>query len=185
LDGYAAYNFRKEVLAGNGIDKYVADKQKITPGLTIQHCKFENLDSLDKNVIIGYDFSLTGFTEQKGNLLTVHPLLWEQVYTNPFAKEERKYPVDYVYPYLITCKLEFDIPEGYQVESLPKFQLSELPGKSITYIFSADNEGNKVKATKSFTIQKPVVEPGKCKELRELYNQMVSKESDVIVLKKL
>lgn len=184
-DGYDAYDLRRNVSASKGIDNYIADEHKKHSGLTIQQYKLENLDSLDKNVIITYDILLTGFTESKDNLLLIRPLLMEQMKENPFTMEDRKYPVDYAYPYALTYTAKFDIPEGYRLESLPKSQSTALPDKSITFMFNTDNQGNKIEVTRSFTIRKSIFGPDEYKALKELYDQVVKKESEVIVLKKL
>lgn len=68
---------------------------------------------------------------------------------NPFLSSKRHYPIDFGYPRDYSFNLSLKIPEGYRLKSLPdeksialpqnigsvKFQLSEVPGKSVSVLF--------------------------------------------------
>jgi len=183
--GYAAHNFRDAVDASKSKDDYIQEKQKKHPGLTITNYAFENLDSLPKQIGIKYDISLTGQVESTGNLLMIHPLLSEQVKENPFKIDERKFPIDYSYNHSYTYSAQFEIPQGYQVETLPKAQSIALPERHMLFAYSVVANGNTVQVIRRFLINQSLFLPEEYKSLQEFYNQMVAKEAEVIVLKKL
>jgi len=183
--GYAAHNFRDDIDNSKSKDDYVSEKQKENPGLTIHKFEFNNLDTLEKDVNIKYDISLAGQTESTGNLLMVHPLLIEQLLENPFKLEDRKFPVDYSFNTNKTYVFQFEIPQGYQVETLPKTVSMALPNKDATYLFNVVATGNKIQVMRKFVISKTLVLPDAYPALKEFYNKMVAKEAEVIVLKKL
>ena len=131
--GYAAHNIRDDVDDSKSKEDYIAEKQKKHPGLTINSFEFKHLDdSLEKEVSVKYDIQLTGLTESTGNLLMVHPLLLEQLTENPFKLDDRKFPVDYSFNINKTYVAQFEIPQGYQIETLPKALSMALPNKDAS-----------------------------------------------------
>jgi len=183
--GYAAHNFRDDIDNSKSKDDYVSEKQKKNPGLTIHKFEFNNLDTLEKDINIKYDISLTGQAESTGNLLMVHPLLIEQLQENAFKLDDRKFPVDFGFNSNKTFISQFEIPQGYQVETLPKPVSMALPNKDATYMFNVVATGNKIQVMRKFVINKALVLPDAYPALKEFYNKMVAKEAEVIVLKKL
>lgn len=183
--GYAAYNFRTDVADAKNKDDFVQSKQKETPGLSIEKYQFDNLDTLNKEINIKYDLSLTGHVESTGDLLMIHPLLSEQLKENLYKTDERKFPVDYSYGYKSNYVAFFEIPQGYQVETLPKPVIMSLPNKDITYTYNIAVNTNKVQVLRKIAINKIMFLPEEYANLKEFYNQMVAKEAEVIVLKKI
>jgi hypothetical protein len=182
--GYAAHNFRSEIAEAKSSDDYIQEKQK-EQGLTISKYEFENLDSLHKDVNIKYDIVLTGQVETTGNLMMIHPLLSEQMLKNRFTLEERKFPVDYSYLINKTFIAQYEIPEGYQVETLPKPISMALPDKNAQFTYNVGADGKKIQVMRKLAINKVVFLPADYLSLKEFYNQMVAKEAEVIVLKKI
>ena len=132
-----------------------------------------------------YKFSLTGNAESTGELLMIHPLLFEQRIENEFKMEDRKYPVDFSYNYNKTYVATILIPPGYQIETLPKQISLSMPDKVITFSYFVSQQDNKIQVMRRFTIKKTMFLPDEYKGLKEFYNQMVTKESEPIVLKKI
>ena len=118
--GYAALDLRDEIEANKSKGDYIKEVQKKHPGLTINTYKFENLDSLNKDVKIDYDITLKGYLESKENLLIIHPLLLEQMQGNPFHASDRKCPIDFCYKSSKSYSAQFEIPHGYKVTDFPK-----------------------------------------------------------------
>jgi transglutaminase-like putative cysteine protease len=183
--GYAAHNFRDAIAGSKSKEDFVTEKQKDNPGLTINKFEFENLDSLQKDVRINYEVTLTGQTESTGNLLMIHPLLTEQLKENYFKLEDRKFPVDYSYNFNKTFIAQYEIPQGYQIETLPKPVSMVLPNRDATFLYNVVAVGNKVQVLRKLMINKSLFLPEEYPALREFYNKMVAKEAEVIVLKKL
>jgi len=122
--------------------------------------------------------------ESAGNLLMIHPLLYEQIQQNPFKSEDRKFPVDYSFKYNKTLIFSYQIPSGYQVETLPKSINMSLPDNKAVFMYKVDAVGNKVQVIRKFILNNTMFIPDDYKDLKEFYNQMVNKEAEFIVLKK-
>lgn len=102
----------------------------------------------------------------------------------PFKLERRTYPVEFNYPTEETVIMDIDIPQGYQVETLPasvRF-VNESNGIEISYQASA--EPAKVKVTMKYALRQLHFDPKEYDALKNIYDQRFQKFSELIVLKK-
>ena len=183
--GYVALELRESLGNAKNQEDYIQSIQKVNPGLTISKFEFKNLDSLQKDPLEHYEFTLAGNVELTGDLLMIHPLLFEQKTENEFKMEERKYPVDFNYNINKTYVATIIIPTGYQVETLPEQISLSMPDKAISFSYMISQKDNKIQVMRKFIIRKTLFLPNEYKDLKEFYNQMVTKESEPIVLKKI
>ena len=183
--GYAANTLRKNLGASKSKDDYIQDFQKKYPSFTINNYSFENLDSLHREVINKYDFTITSGVEITGNLMMMHPLLIEQLEENIFKSQERQFPVDYSFITSKTYIITLEIPKGYKVETLPKSISLSLPGKEASFMYSTNMIENKIQMIRKFSINKTMFLVDDYSSLKDFYKLRVSKEAEVIVLKKI
>ena len=183
--GYASVSFRGDIENAKDQYDYIQNIQKSIPGLSISKFSFVNIDSVQKDLIKHYDYSLTGYVEFAGNLLMIHPLLFEQKKENEFKIEDRKFPVDFSYNVTKTYMSTFIVPTDYQIETLPKQISISMPDKVISFSYLISQHDNRIQVLRKFIIQKTTFLPSEYKDLKEFYNQIVLKESEPIVLKKI
>ncbi len=183
--GYAAHKLRNDISNAKSQDDFVQEKQKALAGLVISKYQFADLDSLHKDVGINYEVTVSNQVESTGNLLMIHPLLFEQMQENKFKLEDRKFPVDYSYLMSQTFIAQYEIPAGFQIETLPKPAALALPDKNGVFTYNVLVVGNRVQVLRKLLINKVVFLPEEYQGLKEFYNQMVAKEAEMIVLKKI
>ena len=118
-----------------------------------------------------------------GNLIYINPLLYEQITSNPFKTEDRKYPVDFIFPSEKTYIFKLELPEGYQVSELPKPLSMKLQDGSASVRYRVDSSGNIVQLTYKFTLDKAVYTETEYSDLRALFSEMVKKHAEQIVIK--
>ncbi|MBN1197946.1 MAG: DUF3857 domain-containing protein [Bacteroidales bacterium] len=148
--------------------------------------EFESPDSLETPVKIVYTLASDEVAENQGGLVFFNVLLTFGQSSNPFKKEKRDYPVDFGAPIKDAYSFTYEIPEGYQVESLPGPIAIALPEKAGTFRFSASIIGNnKIVVNSLLDIKKTLFVPSEYDKLRELFARIVEKHSEQIVLKKL
>lgn len=95
---YAALDFRKKYEKFNSKDEYLKDFENIHKGLSVIDCDLTNLDSIYLPLEESYEVKIKNLVTIVGNLLYINPLLFEQMTSNPFKTEDRKYPVEsYLY----------------------------------------------------------------------------------------
>lgn len=148
-----------------------------------QEMKIQNLDNLQKPLEIKYQIASAG-QGQPAQLLYLSPMLNQRLAENPFKITERQYPIDFASAFEETCVLTFNLPEGYEVEELPKNLSLSLPGNTIKYAYMMQEENGKLKLLSRLNINKAVFSPAEYANLRELYNQLVAKQAEKIVLRK-
>ena len=122
--------------------------------------------------------------KSSGDKMLFTPLLFETIGKNIYTLEERKYPIDYNYPVSETYIFDYTLPEGYQVESLPKSITMKLPDNSIIISYTLQSNDNKIKVIYRRNISKILFLPGEYQNLKEIYDQIVKKHAEQIILKK-
>jgi transglutaminase-like putative cysteine protease len=183
--GYAAANDRTNIAESKSKDDYIKQMQDKSPGLSIESYNFYGLDSLDIPLqkILG-QVTINSATTAAGDIITLNPMLFEQTTKNPFKLDQRKYPVDYTYPYDQTFVFILDIPEGYVVDELPVSGAISMPDNAARYMYSVNSTNGKIQLTSKFSIKKTLYNEDEYPQLKEFYNQIVAKNAQLVVLKK-
>ncbi len=181
---YAALDLRKKYHSFNSLDEFLDDYRKEKVGLLIEDPKIENLDSLYKPVVENYKVNISGKVSSIGDELYILPMLYDQVFENPFKSEERKFPIDYGYKSDNTVITTLKIPAGYAVNTLPAKIVLRMPDNSATFLFDAVNNGAEIKITSKLSITKTLITTDQYLNLREFYDQLVKKESEPVIFKK-
>lgn len=181
---YEAYYFRNNYKSYNSQDEFIKDLESNFPGLTVNSSSFENIDSLSKPVKEKYEVSFTNYANIIGDMISITPMLMERKESNPFKLETRKYPIDYGHPVKSRYILNLAIPDGYEVAELPKSCNLVLPDKAAGFVYQVVQNGNVVQLNTNFEINKTVFTESEYLLVKEFYNQVIAKQSEVILFKK-
>ncbi|HLO60383.1 MAG TPA: hypothetical protein VK179_16650 [Bacteroidales bacterium] len=181
---YAGYYLRDALRKHNSQDEYIKEKESQNPGLIINSFSFENLDSLQKPVQEIYDMSITGFADIIGDMISVSPMLFEKLTSNPFKMEKRKYPIDYGHQIKKRFIINLTLPDGYEVSEIPSPLALSLPSKSARFTYNTIVNNNTVQMICNFEIAKIIFTESEYDLVKEFYNQVIAKEAEVIMLKK-
>ena len=181
---YSAFNFRKAYRKFNSKEAFLDDYRTNKSGLIINDYSIENLDSIYLPVSEKFDITAGSQVIESGDEFIIIPLLYNQMKENPFISETRKYPVDYGYnkESIITTKLI--IPDNLTLMELPKPLEIKLTDNSASFRYESKISGNEITITSCFNINKPVFYYNEYSSLRGLYNQMIKKHSEPVILKK-
>jgi len=183
--GYYAYECRNNFFKTGVKKDYIEKIQDSNTGIKIGSYELKNFDSVEIPVqIILNDVAISGKAELAGNIISIAPIIFDRINENPFKDEERKYPVDLMFPRNRTYMMNFDIPKGYVVDELPKSGIISLPGNAAKYTYTISSSDGKVQLMVKLSISKLYYFGDEYKELREFYNKIVAKEGELIVLKK-
>ena len=182
LGYYESYALRNKI-AGSGKDDYLKEiKKGYSSDISISDLQFEELENPDTTMDVNYNISIKKGDE---NLIYLNPTFNEGFKTNPFPAEKRSYPVEM--PYLIneTTITSIQIPEGYEVDEMPKQSriLLDETGKSyFEYLLSVS--GGTISFRNTLKLNKTVFDPEEYASLREFFAHVVKKQKEQIVLKK-
>jgi len=183
-DNYFAYDFRNELDDFESNDKYIEEYQNKNHNIEISDYTFENVDSLYAPLLANYTLKISEIADQAGDMIIFNPLNIYEELNNPFKAAERKYPINYVNPFELIYVMNYQIPEGYQVSEMPKNIQFLTEDKSASFIYKIVQNGNIIQLTCKKSISKTFYMPTEYTIIRDFYNQMISKQSEKIVLKK-
>jgi Domain of Unknown Function with PDB structure (DUF3857) len=185
FDGYAGINYRELLSKEKSGDDYMRKMQENIKGLAINGYLISGKDDINKPVTDSLNVEITDRAEIVGDKIIFQPMIFEAMEKNGYTLEDRKYPVNYNFPISEMYMFDYTIPEGYQVESMPKPAVLKLPDNSISVYYDVKNIGNKIVIVYKRNINKILYLPEQYKSLKELYNQVVAKHSESIILKKI
>lgn len=183
-ENYAALNFRYQVEQASDEEKFIEKMEESFDGLEIDSFHLQNLDSVNAPVKDSYEITVKNKIDVFGDFIYLNPLLYERIKENPFKLEDRKYPVDYIYPRHRKYLLNFSIPKNYIVEELPASTRFSLEDKSAEYSYNVNQLGNNIQLVTELKINRSIFNGDEYKGLREFYDKVVAKQSEQIVLKK-
>ncbi len=182
--GYAGMLLRKDITAEKNIDDYIRKVQENTKGLTVNKFAFTDVNNIYKPVSDSMFVDITDNAEIIGDKIMFKPLLFEVIEKNRYTLEERKYPVNYNYPVSERYIFTYTIPDGYSVESLPASGVIKMPDNSISVSYNIQASGNKITLGYKFNVDKILFLPPEYANIRSLYDQIVKKHSEQVILKK-
>jgi len=120
-----------------------------------------------------------------GNLLYLNPCVGFNNLTNRFTANERKYPVNFGMPQEENYMNQFTIPTGYVLEELPKPMVIALPNNAGKYTYSCSLDGDKLMVVTRLTMQNSVYSSSDYALLKSFFDQIVAKQNQKVILKKI
>ena len=181
LGYYESYNLRDDIKE-NEIDNYFKEiKNGFNYDVVLTNKRLDSLKNFDEKMKIGYDFSF----KLNEDIIYLDPLFGEAYKTNPFTAATRNYPVEMPYKTEEIIIVNMEIPTGYKVDEMPKsvkMNYNENEG-SFEYIMNKDASNIYLKCVLKFN--KAIFSSEDYEYLREFYGQIVKKQSEQIVFKKI
>ncbi|WP_348799849.1 DUF3857 domain-containing protein [Flavobacterium adhaerens] len=120
-----------------------------------------------------------------GEKIYLNPMLFFTRSQNPFKQETREYPIDYGFPFEDKFTINIDLPEGFEVESLPKSTQMNIENNIGQFRYIANVAGNKIQISISHQIITPIVSSEYYTALKDYYQGMITKETEKIILKRI
>ncbi|HJS54233.1 MAG TPA: transglutaminase domain-containing protein [Chitinophagaceae bacterium] len=179
---YESYSLRNRIKE-KGKEEFFKDiKKDFGADVEINDPRIDSLGMLDEKIYINYGVKLNLESE---DIIYLNPMFGEGYKANPFKSAQRNYPVEMPYTFDETFALRMDIPQGYDVDELPKSTRIHFDeeGKSFFEYIIGNSGGvisfrSRIKLTRSYFL------PEEYEILREFFNLIVNKQSEQIVFKK-
>jgi hypothetical protein len=157
--------------------------QKEYNGIRIDSITLYNLDAnLSASFKRNFYCVIPQAIEAVDNKMRIKPL-WLTGLEELVLPNQRPVPVDLAYPISDMHVFNLSIPEGASIEKMPKEETIELPDKSAVYQFSVVQSGNIVQLTIRLQIDRLHFEATDYSRLKELFDRIVVKQTEVVVLK--
>ena len=140
---------------------------------------------LSKPVIENYSFRDNKTSEVINGKIYISPMAFFAVKENPFKQEVREYPVDFGYPIQEKYTISLKIPEGYEVESMPKSMTVDGGEKIGVFRFVIANNNGQIQIVSTSDIYSSIVTPEYYATLKDFFQKSIEKQNERIVLKKI
>lgn len=152
--------------------------------IEIEDFRVGNEKDLGKPYTRMLKFTSEDLVEEINGKLYINPLLFFSQLQNPFKANERKYPIDFASPWKEANKISIQIPEGYQVESIPEQLAIGVSDELGFFKFIAVNKGNAIQVSSALQFNSAIIGPNYYQEVKDFYAQLVAKQKEKIVLSK-
>jgi Domain of Unknown Function with PDB structure (DUF3858) len=170
----------------DGAEKYANTllKDLLIEGKLEEH-SFENTDKLDEKYLKGlFKIKSSAFVTKTDSQMYVSPLLFWAEKENVFKNPDRKYDIDFGYARENSYMLNLTIPKGYKVESLPKNVKINFDNGSFIFTYLIESVANELKINVKWSIKKTVFAVENYPFLRNMYETILNKMNEQIVLSK-
>ena len=184
LGNYSTLEMRQEAKESGVASQKEAIKKGVGSEYTISDIELENIDSANKNIEVKYSTSMP--LDKDADVLYINPMLGPTFKENPFSSSVRLYPIEMPYTLNDTYVVNIDIPEGYEVDELPKstrVNLYESDGM-FEYIISNNAEARIISLRSRLLVNKADFAAEDYEALRDFFAYVVKKQGETIVLKK-
>ncbi len=181
LGYYESYNFREDT-KDNEIDNYFKKiKDGFSYDITLTNNRLDSLKNPDEKMKIAYDFSFN----LNEDIVYFNPLFGEAYKTNPFTAATRNYPVEMPYKTEEVIIVNMEIPKGYKVDEIPKSAKMKYNEDEGLFEYIVSKDANNIYLKCLLRFNKAVFSSEDYESLREFYGQIVKKQSEQIVFKKI
>ena len=185
-DQYFDYNaiIFREIYNDINKESYIEKLEKKYTGIEIGEYDVQNKQDLTKPIVENYDFTTSNSIEIIGGKMYFSPFLFFASTENPFKQEKREYPVDFVFPHQNKFNISFTIPDGYVVETLPESKAIGMAENYGNFKYVITNKGTQIQLSYTQDINQSIIGSEHYEMLKNFYKEIVSKQTEKIVLKK-
>ncbi|MBL7885503.1 MAG: DUF3857 domain-containing protein [Flavobacterium sp.] len=184
---YNDYNalYYRERYGKMATESYLEILEKNKKNTEISDFSVVGTNEIGKPIVETYSFKNTNAVEIIGNKMFFSPLLFYVQNENPFKSETREFPVDFIFPNSDEYKINITIPQGFVIESLPTNNQLNMKDNLVTVDYQVNAKNNTIQLTMFLSINSAIVSPDYYQELKSIFNDIVKKENEKIVLKKI
>ncbi len=181
---YNAFSFRENYNAV-AKDSYLEKLEKSYDGIEIENYEVLNDKDLSKPVTENFSFTHSNAVEIIGDKMYFSPMVFFAQTKNPFTQEIREYPVDFVFPTQDKYNISFQMPEGYEVESLPQSAAMAMTDDLGSFKYMLSQELNQFQFSFTVNINSAIISSKDYDVLKAFYKELIDKQNEKIVLKKI
>ena len=153
-------------------------------GLEVSEFKVANTDEFSKPIMESYKLFEESQADIIGGKIYFSPLFHLKTTVNPFKLEKREFPVDFGYPSSSVYRVSVNLPEGYQVETIPEPKIIALPDDLGSFKYIIASQKTSIQLTVEYKINQAIISPFYYETLKEYFRQLIEKENEQVVLTK-
>lgn len=148
--------------------------------IKVSNVSIDSLNQYDYPVTVKYDLKMNA----EADMIYVNPLFGEAIQKNPFTASKRTYPIEMPYAKNEIFILNMPIPEGYQVEEMPKSVRYKLNEDEGMFEYRIANQDGMLQIRSKIILNKANFSMDDYESLRDFYAFIIKQQNEQIVLKK-
>ena len=129
-------------------------------------------------------YSFTKKVDSDGSHIYLNPFVIPLMSESPFKAVTRTLPVEYPYKYSVNMVTTLSLPEGYVVEEMPKPTSLTTDDKTLSLRVNYVLQEAKLIVQCRFIVNKTLFLPEEYDILRQIYDSIVEKNNEMVVLRK-
>ena len=118
-------------------------------------------------------------------VIVINPNFFPDIKVNPFSSEKRTTPVSLPEPIEYTSVVNILLPKNFQLVEAPKSTSISSPDKMINLVYRVSASESVISIRMKFTVDKLNYDLSEYGILRQIFEMLVQKQSESIVLKKI
>ncbi len=181
--GAAAANIR-ETLADKDKNQLKERMEKRLADLEVEKVTYSGLDDAYASQRTDFSFYSDSFSEQVGQRIFFRPLVLKELETNPFKPATRSLSIDFVMPVNKKYFFNISVSDVYEIEELPESVTYSLPNGGGSYSYRIQEIDGNIQVLVRFTINRLMFLPQEYPNIREMFNLILAKQEERVVLKK-
>ena len=180
--GYEALRWRDKYTAGQ--EKAMHDDfRKNVPEWTIQNISVKGSADLKAAISVGCDFEAED-ENVSPDVFYFNPILAGRWVSNPLKSKDRIYPLDLTTGIATSFVGNFELPEGYVIEEVPKGEMMTLPDKAGKFMYQVKQAGNLIQVNSQIVISKVQFLPEEYGDLKEFFERIIQKHAQPLIVRK-
>jgi len=181
--GYAAASLRKNIKLAGGVEKYIQDDIESTSDFNLAEYSISNEKNLDKDITVRYKFTSDVQIQEMGDMIGIRPILFRDYKSNPFTKDVREFPIDFIYPISLSYTYIYTLPSGFVVDELPKPTRVSNKEKTINFLLNTVARGNTITISLKFNIKKAFFPTQQYEEIKSFFDYFIDNQNQLIIIK--
>ncbi|SIS93624.1 protein of unknown function [Zobellia uliginosa] len=181
---YNAYLFRNK-FGNSNEDDYLEKLENRNNGIEISNYLIKNKKGNGKPVQESYEFVLDKQADVVGDKIYFSPLFHLVEAENPFKLEERKYPIDLMFPKREKYLVIISIPDDYEVISKPADMNIGMIDNMGTFQYKILSSGRQLQLMLDLKLNQAVIGAEHYSSLKEFFKNVVEKQTEKVVLSKI
>lgn len=166
-------------------DAYIDDLENKFGKIEISGYSRLNQKDILLPAVESFSFASTNLCEQIGDKIYIKPMLFFANTENPFKQETREYPVDFGFPFVEKYNISIRIPEGFALETVPLAGVLVMDEGLGVFRYNIAVNDNMLQLLVSNQINSAIISREQYGILKDYYKEMIAKQTEKIVLKRI
>ena len=180
VKNYDAYYIRNTY---SNAEDYVSQLQN--DKILLENTEIKGFENKNDPILITSDINLKGYTQSIDGKIFIDLMVGQKEFKNFFVEEERDFALFFNSKSSETKIIKIEIPEGYQVESIPEPMKISTPDRLITFLIETKVVGKDIVTTIRNKINETIINPQYYPAIKTVYETVEAKTKEKIVLAKI